>query len=178
MGCLLTSWIPTLVRTISPCERGERTLLSSELVSARCCDTLFRQSSGPSMSTNQEPWPNQSAAAIRSGWATTEKTFAACERFARGEPSLRAQTSPLQRRPAGQSDGSGNWTRSRPLARPCGPAAVGSIPFAASQAAQVSAIVAADRAVSVPNATTIWFPKHLAMRSAHRGPAAVAELGR
>jgi hypothetical protein len=62
--------------------------------------------------------PNQSAAAIRSGWATTEKNFAARERFALGESSLRAQTSPLQRRPvrlrkatagqAGRSDGSGN----------------------------------------------------------------------
>jgi hypothetical protein len=29
------------------------------------------------------------------------------------------------------------WTRSRPLVRPCGPAAFGSIPFAVSQTAQV-----------------------------------------
>ncbi len=49
---------------------------------------------------------NQNAAAIRSGWATTEKNFAACERFALGEPNLRAQTRPRQRRPVGQSDGS------------------------------------------------------------------------
>lgn len=41
----------------------------------------------------------------------------------------------------------------------------------------VSAMVAAGRALSVPNAATIWYPSHVALRSAHRGPAAVAELG-
>ena len=39
----------------------------------------------------------------------------------------------------------------------------------------MSAIVATDRALSVPNAATGMFPKLLALRSAHRGPAAVAE---
>jgi hypothetical protein len=52
--------------------------------------------------------PNQSAAAIRRVLENPEKNFARRERFARREPSLRAQTSPLQRRPAGQSDGAGN----------------------------------------------------------------------
>lgn len=87
------------------------------------------------------------------------------------------QSAAANHRPAGQLDGSDNWTRSRPLARPYGPAAVGSIPFAASQVAQVFATVATERAVSVPNAATIWYPNHIALRAAHRGPAAVAELG-
>jgi hypothetical protein len=51
------------------------------------------------------------------------------------------------RRPALQSDGSDNWTRSRPLTRPCAPAAGGSIPFAAAATAQVSATLAAARAI-------------------------------
>jgi hypothetical protein len=88
------------------------------------------------------------------------------------------QCAAANRRPAGQADGSGNWIRSRPLAQPCGPSAYGQIPFAASQAAQVSATVAADRALRVPNPATIWYPNHIALRFAHRGPAAVAELGR
>jgi hypothetical protein len=41
-----------------------------------------------------------------------------------------------------------------------------------------SAIVAADRALSVRNAATILFPRDLTLGSAHHGPAAVAELGR
>jgi hypothetical protein len=53
------------------------------------------------------------------------------------------------RRPAGQSDGLGN----------------------------LFATVAADRALSVPNAATKMFPTPLTLRSAHRGPVAVAELG-
>jgi len=56
------------------------------------------------------------------------------------------QGAAANRRLVGPSGGSGNWTCSRPLARPCGPAACGSIPFAASQAAQLSATVAAGRA--------------------------------
>jgi len=40
----------------------------------------------------------------------------------------------------------------------------------------VVAIVAAGRALSVPNAATIWYPSQVAWRSAHRGPAAVAEF--
>jgi hypothetical protein len=50
-------------------------------------------------------WSNQSAAAIRRVLENPEKNFARSERFARREPSLRAQTSPLQRRPAGQAGG-------------------------------------------------------------------------
>jgi hypothetical protein len=60
------------------------------------------------------------------------------------------QSAAANRRPAGQLDGSGN----------------------------LSATVAADRALSVPNAATKMFPTPLTLRSAHRGPAAVAELGR
>ena len=56
----------------------------------------------------------------------------------------------LQRRPAGQSSGLDNWTRSRPLDGPCGPCADGAILFGASQAPQMSAIVAADRAFAFP----------------------------
>jgi hypothetical protein len=44
--------------------------------------------------------PNQGAAAIRRVLENPEKNFARSERFARREPSLRAQTSPLQHRPA------------------------------------------------------------------------------
>jgi hypothetical protein len=40
-----------------------------------------------------KPWPNQSATAIRRVLENPEKNFV------RREPSLRAQTSPLQRRP-------------------------------------------------------------------------------
>jgi erythromycin esterase-like protein len=46
--------------------------------------------------------PNQSAATIRRVLENPEKNFA------RREPNLRAQMSPLQRRPAGQADGSDN----------------------------------------------------------------------
>jgi hypothetical protein len=47
---------------------------------------------------DQMTWPNQSATAIRRVLENPEKNFARSERFARREPSLRAQTSPLQRR--------------------------------------------------------------------------------
>jgi hypothetical protein len=60
------------------------------------------------------------------------------------------QSAAANRRPAGQSSGSDN----------------------------LSAIVAAARALSVPNAATKMFPTPLTLRSAHRGPAVVAELGR
>jgi hypothetical protein len=66
MDRTLTSWTSRQAQiTVSPYARAERTSWSLELASARCYDTLFRQDSGLSMSTDQEPWPNQSAAANR-----------------------------------------------------------------------------------------------------------------
>jgi hypothetical protein len=66
---------------------------------------------------DQMTWPNQSATAIRRVLENPEKNFARSERFARREPSLRAQMSPLQRRPAGQSDSSGNLAATVPADR-------------------------------------------------------------
>jgi hypothetical protein len=60
-----------------------------------------------------------------------------------------SQSAAADRHLAGHSGGSGHRTRSCPLARPYGPCAGGAILFAASQAVQMSATPAADRALPV-----------------------------